>query len=81
MKTLIFTDHEKQMIEKHECVCYASAEDIIKRSGCSFEDIEAINQHSEKHKQGSNAERKYRKAAINKAIQKVASSPRQYLNN
>lgn len=41
--------------------------------------IEQINERYESHRWGSNADRKYRKSAVNKAIQKVAANARDYL--
>ena len=78
MKKIIFNKLELQCIEKYGELCLASALEAIDRSDINFDDIERINEHYENHRWGSNADRKYRKAAINKAILKVASNPKKF---
>jgi hypothetical protein len=51
----------------------------MERSKLSFDDIEQINDYYETHIWGSNADRKYRKSAVNKAIAKVAAKPLDYV--
>ena len=71
---LNFTAEEIERIHQHggEC-CLAVAESVMRRSRLNFDDIEAINGYSESHRWGSDADRRYRKRAINKAILYVAS--------
>ena len=40
---------------------------------------ERINDHFEAHRWGSDADRRYRKAAVNRAIRAVAANPAAYL--
>ena len=61
-----------------EC-CLAVAESVMRRSRLNFDDIEAINGRSENHRWGSDADRRYRKRAINKAIQYVAAHAIQFI--
>ena len=78
MKKLEFNEHESECIKLHNCLCFAVAEECMKRNELNFDDIEEINNHFENHRWGTNADRKYRKSAINKAIEKVALNPLQY---
>jgi hypothetical protein len=80
MKQIIFTETELIAIREHGETCPAVARQAMERSKLSFDDIEQINDHYEVHTWGSNTDRKYRKAAINKAIQKVAANPLDYCN-
>jgi len=73
-----WTDEERKSIDRYGEICTAAARQAMERSGLSFDDIERINDHYESHRWGSNADRKYRKAAINKAVLKVAANPMQY---
>lgn len=79
MRKIIFTDQELKTIAERKETCYTVAEQAMKRSELSFDDIEEINEHYESHKWGSNADRKYRKTAVNKAINKIAKNPLQYI--
>ena len=51
----------------------------MRRSNLTFEDIESINNHRENHRKGSNADRKYKKPAINKAIKIIAANAINYI--
>lgn len=79
MIKLNFTEHELEIINKHGCVCPAVAERAMRAAHLNFDDIEEINEHHEEHRWGSNADRLYRKRAVNKAIQIVASNPRRFM--
>ncbi len=79
MKKILFTDDEMATIKDRGETCFAVAFAAMERSGLSFDDIEEINQHYENHRWGSGADRKYRKAAINKAARKVAANPMLYV--
>lgn len=79
MKKIIFTDAEMKTIKQRGETCIAVALSAMANSGLSFDDIEEINQHYESHKWGSDADRRYRKAAINKAARKIAANPLQYI--
>ena len=78
MKKIQWNETELEIIAKHGEVCAAVAQQAMERSGVNFDDIERINNHFEVHTWGSNADRKYRKAAVNKAILKVAMNPMQF---
>lgn len=78
-KKIQWTDREREFILEHGEVCIAVARSAMERSRLNFDDIEDINQHYETHRWGSDADRKYRKRAVNKAIQKVAANARDYL--
>ena len=80
MKTINWTQQELDSIALNGCICVAVAHEAMKRSGLNFDDIEMINQHYETHTWGSNTDRKYRKAALNKAVLKVAKNPLDYIN-
>ena len=78
MTKIIWTDEELQRIKEHGETCLAVARQAMERSGITFDNIEEINEHYETHRWGSNADRAYRKRAVNKAILKVASNPLKY---
>lgn len=74
-----WTEEEKEIIREHGEVCYVVAREAMIRSELSFDDIERINGHSESHRWGSNADRRYRERAVRKAIEKVAANAADYL--
>lgn len=76
---IVWTEEEISFIEEHGEVCFAVAEKAMKRSGINFDDIERINNHYENHRWGSDADRKYRKSAIKKAIAKIAANAKDFL--
>lgn len=76
---VVFTENEMQTINECGCTCLAVAKAAMQRSGLNFDDIERINERSESHNWGSNADRAYRNRAMNKAIAKVASNPKLYI--
>lgn len=78
MKKIQWTEQELDSARIHGGVCLAVAEDAIRRSGFTFADIESVNGHTEAHRAGSNAERRYRSRATNEAIRKVAEHPECY---
>ena len=57
----------------------AMARACMERNRLTFDDVERINNHFELHKWGSDADRRYRKAAVNRAIKAVATNPAAYL--
>ena len=57
----------------------AMARACMERNRLNFDDIERINNRYESHKWGSDADRRYRKAAVNRAIKAVAANPAAYL--
>ena len=73
-----WTTAELDTIDRYGEVSTAMARTAMERSGLSFDDVERINGHYESHEWGSNTDRAYRKAAIKKAIAKVAADPRAY---
>ena len=77
---LNFTAEEIERIHLHggEC-CLAVAEAAMRRSHLNFDDIELINRYSESHRWGSDADRRYRKRAINQAIKYVAAHAIQFI--
>ena len=79
MKKIIFTEIEMETIREHGETCYAVAKAAMERSGLSFDDIEEINNHYENHRWGSDADRRYRQTAVNKAIRKVSANPLMYV--
>ena len=79
-KQIVINEHELNMITNKNEMCLASAKDILMRSGIDFDDIERLNNVFKNHKWGSNADRKYRKAAINKAVKAFATNPLNYLS-
>lgn len=78
MKKIQWTEDELQSISLHGGACIAVAREAMQRSGLTFDDIEQINDHYETHRWGSGADRRYRKAAVNKAVQRVAANPLLY---
>lgn len=59
--------------------CPAMARACMERNRLNFDHIERINDHYESHRWGSDADRRYRKTAVNRAIARVAANPRTYL--
>lgn len=59
--------------------CPAMARACMERNRLNFDDVEQINNHYESHRWGSDTDRRYRKAAVNRAIARVAADPRAYL--
>lgn len=53
----------------------------MERNQLNFDHIERINGHCESHRWGSDTDRRYRKAAVNRAIKAVAANPAAYLAN
>jgi hypothetical protein len=78
MKKVIFTPAELETIREHGVTCEAVARAAMERSGFNFDDIERVNEHYEEHRWGSDTDRRYRKAAVNKAIRRVAANPLAY---
>lgn len=78
-KKIQWTDREREFILEHGEVCIAVAKSAMERSRLNFDDIEDINQHYETHRWGSDADRRYRKRAINKAIEHIAKNAAAYL--
>ena len=78
MKKIQWTEEELKSIKEHGETCITVARQAMERSQINFDEIEQINDHYESHEWGSNADRKYRKSAINKAIAKVAGNPLAY---
>ena len=79
MKTIQWTEEERNTILERGEVCYAVAEKAMERSDLSFDNIERINQHTENHRWGSDADRRYRERAVRRAIEKVAANAAEYL--
>jgi hypothetical protein len=78
MRKIQWTEDELQSINLHGETCDAVARAAMQRSGLNFDDIEQINGHYETHRWGSDADRRYRKAAVNKAVRRVAVNPLMY---
>ena len=78
MKSIIWDDAELASIRIHGETCPAVARQAMERSNINFDDIEEINGVSKEYRWGSDADRKYRKSAVNKAVRKVASDPLSY---
>ena len=57
----------------------AMARACMERNRLNFDHIERINNHYENHRWGSDTDRRYRKAAVNRAVKAVAAEPRAYL--
>lgn len=57
----------------------AMARACMERNRLTFDDVEQINNHYESHRWGSDTDRRYRKAAVNRAIKAVAANPAAYL--
>lgn len=79
MKEIILNDHEIQMIKTYGGLCLASAEEVFKRSKLDFDDIERFNNVYKNYRWGSDADRKYRKSSVNKAIRTFASNTLNYI--
>lgn len=77
--TIKFNEQELQLIKENHELCIAVARDAMERNKLTFDDIENINNHYEEHRWGSNADRKYRKSALNKAVAKVAANPMKFM--
>ena len=78
MAKIEFTQAEMEQINLHGETCDAVARAAMQRSGLNFDDIERINEHYEQHRWGSDADRRYRKAAVAKAVRRVAANPLMY---
>ena len=78
MNKIKWTAEEIEAIKIHGETCEAVARAAMERSGINFDDIEQINDHYETHRWGSDADRRYRKAAVNKAVRRVAANPLMY---
>jgi hypothetical protein len=78
MTKIEFTQAEMEQINLHGETCDAVARAAMQRSGINFDDIERINEHYESHRWGSDADRRYRKAAVNAAVRRVAANPLLY---
>ena len=78
MTRIIWTDQELESIRRHGETCEAVARAAMQRSGLNFDHIERINNHNEQHRWGSDADRRYRKAAVTKAVRRVAADPLKY---
>lgn len=59
----------------------AMARACMERNQLNFDHVERINNHYESHRWGSDTDRRYRKAAVNRAIKAVAADPRAYLTD
>lgn len=79
MKKLHITTDERAALDRSGCWCLAMAEQVMRRNGCNFDDIERINNHYESHRWGSNADRAYRARAVRQAIARVAADPAAYI--
>ncbi len=55
-----------------------NAKEAMRLADISFDDIERILDHYEEHRWGSDADRRYRKSAVAKAVARVASDPTRY---
>lgn len=78
-KEILWTPEEVELIRQHGEISTAAASEAMTRSGINFDDVEDINEHYESHKWGSNADRAYRKRAVNRAVQHVAENATAYL--
>lgn len=79
MPILTINQQEREALEKSGEWCPAMARECMNRNGINFDDIEDINNHYETHRWGSDADRRYRKSAVAKAVAKVAANPRDYI--
>ena len=70
-KEILWTPEQIEFIRQHGEISPAAAKEAISRSKINFDDVEDINEHYESHKWGSNADRAYRKRAVNRAVQHV----------
>ena len=78
MNKIKWTAEEVEAIKIYGETCEAVARAAMERSGINFDDIERINDHYETHRWGSDADRRYRKAAVNRAVRRVAAHPLEY---
>ena len=78
MNKIKWTAEEIESIKTHVETCMAVAEAAMIRSEINFDDIERINDHYETHRWGSDTDRRYRKAAVNRAVRRVAANPLEY---
>lgn len=78
-KKLTITEEEKAALEKYGEWCPAMAQKCMERNRLNFDDVEAINHHSENHIWGSNADRTYRSRAVRRAVAIVAANPAAYI--
>lgn len=78
-KEIVLNEHEIFMIKNHGGLCLASTISVFKKSNIDFSDIESLNNVFRKHKWGSDADRKYRKSAINKALNSFSKNALNYI--
>lgn len=78
-KEIKWTPEEIAIIQERGEISAAAVSAAMSRSGINFDDIEDINGHYESHRWGSNADRAYRKRAIEKAVASVAKNAAAYL--
>ncbi len=79
MPILTINQQEREALEKFGEWSTAMARECMSRNGINFDDIEDINNHYENHRWGSDADRRYRKSAVTKAVAKVAARPADYI--
>lgn len=70
---------ERHALETFGEWCPVMARVCMERNHLNFDHIERINGHCESHCWGSDTDRRYRKAAVNRAIKAVAANPAAYL--
>ena len=70
---------ERHALETFGEWCPAMARACMERNQLNFDDVERIIGHFESHRWGSDTDRRYRKAAVNRAIKAVAANPAAYL--
>lgn len=78
-KEILWTPEEAEFIRQHGEISPAAASEAMSRSGINFDDIEDINERHENHRWGSDADRAYRKRAVNRAVQHMAANAAAYL--
>lgn len=78
-KEIIWALEEIEYIRQHGEISPAAAHAAMTRSKINFDDVEDINERYESHKWGSNADRAYRKRAVNRAVAHVAANAAAYL--
>ena len=78
MNKIKWTAEEMEAIKTRGETCEAVARAAMERSGINFDDVEHINDHYETHRWGSDTDRRYRKAAVNRAVRRVAANPLEY---
>nr|DAK83858.1 MAG TPA: hypothetical protein [Caudoviricetes sp.] len=76
---LHINDDERRALDTFGEWSPAMARACMERNRLNFDHIERINNHYENHRWGSDTDRRYRKAAVNRAIKAVAADPRAYL--